>query len=232
VRRRVSHAAPSVPLPRPRRLPPGHSTPRPRLMMRFPRDPRANPPRAAPQTPVAVPPTHWPDPRPRSPPATLACVGCRAPPLNSPPWALRHSPLAPVHVPPIKTQPVSLPARTPLRRPPLPPPRCARPSTLSHRQTKQLGTSPRTQGSFHGRLFTRISPESEPRWELCHSLATAARRQPLRPNRRRPSNPSEPNHSSMPLVHLLRPPFANGELTPPPEGIFVKADGMVVNPGT
>jgi hypothetical protein len=34
----------------------------------------------------------------------------------------------------------------------------------------------------------------------------------------------------MPLVHLLRPPFATGELTPPPEGIFVNTEGISVRP--
>jgi hypothetical protein len=36
----------------------------------------------------------------------------------------------------------------------------------------------------------------------------------------------------MPLEHLLRPPFAADELTPPPEGLVVNREGIVVNPGT
>jgi hypothetical protein len=36
----------------------------------------------------------------------------------------------------------------------------------------------------------------------------------------------------MPLVHLLRPLFAAGELTPPPEGTFVKDDGISMKLGT
>jgi hypothetical protein len=36
----------------------------------------------------------------------------------------------------------------------------------------------------------------------------------------------------MPLVHLLRPPFTTGELTPPAEGTFVKVEGISVKPGT
>jgi hypothetical protein len=36
----------------------------------------------------------------------------------------------------------------------------------------------------------------------------------------------------VPLAHLLRLPFTAGELTPPPEGIVVNTEGIVVNPGT
>jgi hypothetical protein len=36
----------------------------------------------------------------------------------------------------------------------------------------------------------------------------------------------------VPLAHLLQQPFATGELSPPPEGIIVNIEGIVVNPGT
>jgi hypothetical protein len=35
----------------------------------------------------------------------------------------------------------------------------------------------------------------------------------------------------MPFVHLLRPPFAVGELAPPPEITVVKIQGHMCKPG-
>jgi hypothetical protein len=78
----------------------------------------------------------------------------------------------------------------------------------------------------------RHSPGSELGRKRLHRLAAATRRQPPRPNRHRALPPGEPNHTLVPLVHLLRPPFTAGELPPPPEGIFVNTEGTSVKPGT
>jgi hypothetical protein len=78
----------------------------------------------------------------------------------------------------------------------------------------------------------RHSPEPEPGRKRRHGLTAAARRQLPRPNHRRASVTGKPNRPPVPLEHLLRPPYTAGELPPPPEGLVVNIEGMVVNPGT
>jgi hypothetical protein len=210
VRRRVAHTAPGVPPPILDVRPPDHSTPRPKAHDAVSRDPRAYPPRAAPPNPhgrVADLPARPPAASPAG--NTLARRLPGAIPLIGLHGHRDTSLLTPCTHPPIR--------RPPVRRPPLPPPQRAHPSTRSHRQASSWASPLGPKGAPMTACLPalrRHSPESEPGQKRRHGLAAVARRQPPRPNRCRTSITGEPNRLPLPLVPILRPPFAAGEQTP------------------
>jgi hypothetical protein len=119
--------------------------------------------------------------------------------------------------------------------PPLPPLRWTRTSARFHRRPSPRAPflcSSRAPKAACSPALHLPSPESEPRRERCRGLATVTRRHHLRTRHHPESIRGEPNRPPVPFVHLLRPPFAAGELTLPPEGTVVNSQGHMCKPGT
>jgi hypothetical protein len=136
-----------------------------------------------------------------------------------------------------KKPPPSAPMRESANhRPPLPPPpRWAHISARSRRRPNPPSPFPRSPSSSHGRtLIFPASSFTETRAAVGAPPRPRFRCSPrghLRPSHHHQSTRGEPNHTPVPHVYLLRPPFAAGEPSPAPKGTIVKSRGHMCKPG-